>query len=178
MIVELDPDEYPAAIPELAALVVDAVEGGAAVNFLAGVTIDEAAAWWTARMTDVADRTTTVFVARDARSPMDVARHGLLVPTILIRSRTRTLTNRPDRKVLVHRSARPARSTLLMAAAATPRPDRGRWLLIPTRDGSDADAFYPLARLAGARDERTTPTAAHPGPDNVLLKTSGVVSTE
>ena len=41
---ELEPDDYAAAIPGLAALLVDAVEGGASVNFLAGVTRDQAAA--------------------------------------------------------------------------------------------------------------------------------------
>ena len=40
----LDPVAYEAAIPGLAALIVDAVAGGASVNFLADVTVDEAAA--------------------------------------------------------------------------------------------------------------------------------------
>ncbi len=44
-VVALDADEYEAAIPELGALVVDAVESGAGVNFLAGVTAEEAMAW-------------------------------------------------------------------------------------------------------------------------------------
>ena len=47
---ELDADAYAAAIPGLAALLVDAVDGGAGVSFLAGVTTDEAAAWWTERI--------------------------------------------------------------------------------------------------------------------------------
>ena len=34
----LDPDRYDAAIPGLGALLKDAVDGGASVNFLAGVT--------------------------------------------------------------------------------------------------------------------------------------------
>ena len=41
---ELDESSYAAAIPGLAALLVDVVEGGASVNFLAGVTMEEAAA--------------------------------------------------------------------------------------------------------------------------------------
>jgi hypothetical protein len=63
-IVELTADEYRAAIPGLTALLVDAVEGGAAVNFLAGVTDDEARAWWAARIAQVADGTISAFVAR------------------------------------------------------------------------------------------------------------------
>ena len=45
----LDPDEFRAVIPALAALTVDAVESGAGVNFLAGATTDQTAAWWSAR---------------------------------------------------------------------------------------------------------------------------------
>src|SRR5436309_3172561 len=60
----LDPDEYAAAIPTLAALLVDAVEGGAAVNFVAGVTEEQAAEWWRERIPQVADGTITAFVAR------------------------------------------------------------------------------------------------------------------
>lgn len=46
-ITALEPGAYEAAIPELGALLVDAVEGGASVNFMAGVTPAEAAGWWT-----------------------------------------------------------------------------------------------------------------------------------
>ena len=59
----LDAARYEALIPGLAALIVDAVDGGAGVNFLAGVTIDEAAAWWRERLPDVARRDHTAFVA-------------------------------------------------------------------------------------------------------------------
>ena len=43
---ELDVEAYAAAIPELAALLVDAVASGAVVNFLDGFTFDEAPSWW------------------------------------------------------------------------------------------------------------------------------------
>ena len=45
-VVALTAAEYEAAIPGLAALLVDAVDGGASVNFLAGVTVEQTAAWW------------------------------------------------------------------------------------------------------------------------------------
>jgi len=40
---ELDAPSYAGAIPGLAALLVDAVDGGASVNFVAGVTLAQAA---------------------------------------------------------------------------------------------------------------------------------------
>lgn len=135
----LDPDAYEDAIPGLAALIVDAVAGGASVNFMAGVGDGEAAAWWRARIPDVADGTTDVFVAADTESGT------ILGSTILIRSRN---TNAPHRaeigKVLVHRSIRRRGlgRALMEAAEARARAD-GRWLLIlDTEAGSAADAFY------------------------------------
>ena len=49
--------DYEAAIPGLAILLVDAVDGGAAVNFLAGLDAPTAAAWWRERIAAVADGT-------------------------------------------------------------------------------------------------------------------------
>jgi hypothetical protein len=77
----LDPTGYEAAIPSLAALIVDAVEGGASVNFMAGVSEAEAAQWWQARIPDVADGTITAFVAKEPATATIVG------STILIRSR-------------------------------------------------------------------------------------------
>jgi len=135
----LDPDAYEAAIPGLAALTVDAIAGGASVNFMAGVTEAEAAAWWAARIPDVADGTITAFGARDPETCTIVG------STILIRSRN---TNAPHRaeigKVLVHRSVRRRGfgRALMEAAESRARAD-GRWLLIlDTEAGSAADTFY------------------------------------
>lgn len=138
-IVALDPTGYGAAIPGLAALIVDAVEGGASVNFIAGVTVAEAARWWQARIPDVADGTITAFVAKEPATDATVG------STILIRSRN---TNAPHRaeigKVLVHRSfrRRGLGRALMEAAEARARAD-GRWLLIlDTEAGGAADTFY------------------------------------
>jgi GNAT superfamily N-acetyltransferase len=138
-IVPLDPAGYEAAIPGLAALIVDAVEGGASVNFMAGITVAEAAAWWAARIPDVADGTITTFVAKEP------ATDTIVGSTILIRSRN---TNAPHRaeigKVLVHRTMRRRGlgRALMEAAEARARAD-GRWLLIlDTEAGSAADTFY------------------------------------
>jgi GNAT superfamily N-acetyltransferase len=134
----LDAAGYEAAIADLSALVVDAVATGAGVNFLAGVTHDEAAAWWRARIPEITDGTTTAFVARDDG-------HRLVGSTLLIRSRN---TNAPHRaeigKVLVHSTARRRGiGRALMAAAEDRARADGRWLLIlDTATGSDAEHMY------------------------------------
>ena len=61
----IDPASFEAAIPGLGALLKDAVDGGASVNFVSGVTREQTEGWWTARTARVADGTITVFVARD-----------------------------------------------------------------------------------------------------------------
>ena len=134
---ELDADGYRGAIPGLAALIVDAVESGAGVNFLAGVTMDEAAAWWTERIDLVRRGVISAFVALDGET--------IVGSTLLLRS---TNPNSPHRaeiaKVLVLQSARRRGiATALMAAAEERARADGRWMLmLDTVTGSAADAFY------------------------------------
>ena len=143
---------YEAAIPGLAALVVDVVDGGASVNFLAGVDEATVAAWWSARTDTVADGTVTPFVAFDL--------DRVVGSVLLIRSR---IPNSPHRaeiaKVLVHRTARRRGIGLaLMAAAEATARAEGRWLLVlDTETGSDAAALY---RSMGWREAGTIPDFA------------------
>lgn len=146
----LDPAAYVAAIPALAELITDAVEGGAGVNFMAGVATDEAAGWWQGRVAQVADGTITAMVARD--------HEGAIVGcTLLIRSRNPNSQHRAEiGKVLVHRRARRQGlgRALMEAAEAEARAD-GRWLLVlDTVAGSAADALY---RSMGWRELGTMP---------------------
>jgi GNAT superfamily N-acetyltransferase len=138
MIERLDVAAYVASIPALAELVKDAVDGGAGVNFMAGVTTDEAAGWWHDRAGQVADGTITAIVARDAKG-------RIVGSTLLIRSRNPNSTHRAEiGKVLVHRQARRRGigRDLMVAAEAAARAD-GRWLLVlDTVTGSAADALY------------------------------------
>ncbi len=134
---ELSAEAYEAAIPGLAALLVDAVDGGASVNFLAGVTESEAAAWWTERIELVQSRVITPFVA--------FADERVIGSVLLIRS---VNVNSPHRaeigKVLVHRDLRRrgVARALMGAAEAHARAD-GRWMLVlDTVTGSEADALY------------------------------------
>jgi GNAT superfamily N-acetyltransferase len=169
-IAALDADGYVAAIPGLASLLVDAVEGGASVNFVAGVTEDEASAWWRARMADVADGTTTVFVAT---SPSGNAPDSgeIVGSTLLIRSRNPNAPHRAEiGKVIVHRSSRRrgVGHALMDAAEGRARAD-GRWLLIlDTQAGSAADALY---RSMGWQELGTMPNHAYRA-DGVLAPTT------
>ena len=134
---ELDADGYRAAIPSLAALLVDVVDGGASVNFVAGVTEAQAAAWWTERIDQVRDGVITPLVALDG--------DDVVGSLLLIRS---TNPNSPHRaeigKVLVHRSARRRGigAALMRAIEERARAD-GRWMLIlDTVTGSAAESMY------------------------------------
>jgi len=136
----LTPAEYAAAIPDLATLLVDAVEGGASVNFLAGVTDEQARDWWTDRLPKVRDGTITAFVARGTTDD-----GAILGSTLLIRSRNQNSPHRAEiAKVIVHRSARRRGiGRALMAAAEEAASREGRWLLIlDTEAGTAADALY------------------------------------
>jgi GNAT superfamily N-acetyltransferase len=169
-VVALDPEAYVAAIPGLAALIVDAVAGGASVNFLAGVSHEEAAAWWVARIPDVADGTTTAFVA--LAEPDEVSERPTIVgSTLLVRSRSRNSPHRAEiGKVLVHRAARRGGlGRALMAAAEEHARAEGRWLLIlDTEAGSVADTFY---RTLGWQVLGTMPNHAYRS-DGVLAPTT------
>jgi GNAT superfamily N-acetyltransferase len=159
-VVALEADAYEAAIPELAALIVDAVEGGASVNFMAGVTPEEAAAWWAERSPQIADGTMTLFVAR---SPGIEGRPGgpIVGSTLLIRSRNANSPHRAEvAKVIVHRSARRrGLGRALMDAAEARALAEGRWLLIlDTEAGTAADALY---RATGWQVLGTMPNHAY-----------------
>ena len=170
-IAALDREEFVAAIPGLAELVIDAVEDGASVNFLAGVTDEEARAWWRARIPQVADGTITAFVARRSAPDAEPGAGVIVGSTLLIRS---TNANSPHRaeiaKVLVHRTARRRGlgRALMDAAEARARAD-GRWLLIlDTEAGSAADALY---RSMGWQELGTMPNHAYRA-DGVLAPTT------
>ena len=134
----LDPSSFDTAIPGLGALLKDAVDGGASVNFLAGVTAAQTEGWWASRADRVADGTITVFVARDG--------DGRIVGSTLLERSVNP--NSPHRaeigKVIVHRSVRrQGLGRALMEAAEERARDEGRWMLIlDTVTGSPAAAMY------------------------------------
>jgi GNAT superfamily N-acetyltransferase len=134
----IGPAAYDAAIPGLGALLKDAVDGGASVNFVSGVTQGQAEGWWSARSARVADGTITVFVARDG--------DGRIVGSTLLERSVNP--NSPHRaeigKVIVDRSMRrQGVASALMRAAEDLARAEGRWMLIlDTVTGSPAAALY------------------------------------
>jgi GNAT superfamily N-acetyltransferase len=136
-ILELDFDGFRLAIPALVELTLDAVAGGAAINFLADTDAAQIAAWWEARIGSVASGLTSPFVAHFG--------DRIVGCTLLVRSGNPNSPHRAEiAKVIVHRSARRrgiARS-LMLAAEERARAD-GRWLLVlDTYTGSAADVLY------------------------------------
>jgi GNAT superfamily N-acetyltransferase len=133
----LDATAFRATISGLAALTVDAVEGGSGVNFLAGATEAQTAAWWAARIGLVEAGVATVFVALDG--------DRVVGSTLIERS---TNPNSPHRaeigKVIVLRShRRRGIGAALMAATEERARADGRWLLLlDTVAGSAAEAMY------------------------------------
>ncbi len=159
-ITELDLAGYRAAIPALADLVLDSVAGGHSVNFMAGVTAAEAAAWWEERSDSIAAGQTTVFVA--------IQGGRVVGSTLLIRAPQANAPHRAEiAKVLVHREARRRGlgRALMRAAEARARAD-GRWLLfLDTVTGSPADELY---RSLGWQEAGPIPNYAL-DPDGRLL---------
>jgi GNAT superfamily N-acetyltransferase len=134
----LDAEAYAAAVPGLGALLLDAVEGGASVNFLAGLTLAEATGWWADRAAAVRDGSMVPFVAID---PDD----AIVGSTVLFPA---PQPNGPHRaeigKVLVLRSARRRGiARALMATAEAHAFAIGRWLLsLDTHEGTEAESMY------------------------------------
>ena len=142
-LVSLNTSAYNRAIQALAVLLVDAVDSGASVNFLSGLTEAEAAAWWQARTELVVDGTMTVLVARDIVSAGEVDSMGgrIIGSALVVRSRNSNSPHRAEvQKVLVHSSRRRhgLGRALMLAVEAMARAD-GRWLLVLD---TQAEPFY------------------------------------
>jgi len=159
-----DPAAYDAAIPELAALLVDAVAHGAGVNFLAPLDPQVAAAWWRDRVGLVRGGVITAIGARESGG--GEPRGHLVGCVLLIRAQQQNQPHRAEvSKLLVHSGARRrgiARA-LMDELERVARAD-GRWLVVlDTETGTGADATY---RALGWQPVGTIPDYA--------LRTDGV----
>ncbi|MFJ7497156.1 GNAT family N-acetyltransferase [Streptomyces sp. NPDC097727] len=148
---------------ELAALLVETVNGGSSVGFLAPLDRDVAAAWWRERAGAVGAGHLQVWIARDAerlagtiglvRAPLPNARHRAEVAKLMVRpsARGRGL----------------GRS--LLAAAERSAADAGVTLLVlDTESGSPAERLY---RSAGWAECGSIPDYAY-DPTGVLKPTT------
>lgn len=157
---ELSPREFESATVGLAKVMVDCVDDGASVGFLAPLDMAEAAAWWSQAVQAPGARTWV------ARSDDDVI-HGCvqLKPAHFPNGR-----HRGDvAKLLVHRRARGrALGQALMEVLEAGARDQGLTLLVlDTTTGSFAESLYPhwgwtrigvIEDFAALPDGRLAPT--------------------
>lgn len=132
--------DFRDSLKELAELLVDAVDGGASLGFLAPFDLDDAAGWWRTREPAVADGSLVVWVARGPEG---------VVGTVGL-----ALEDKPNGrhraeivKVMVRRDARGrglARRLLATAEAAAVRAGVGL-LLLDTETDSPAEHLYRSA---------------------------------
>lgn len=125
---------------ELAALLVETVDGGSSVGFLAPLDRDVAACWWRERAASVDAGHHQVWIARDgeqiagtvalARAPLPNARHRAEVAKLMVRpsARGRGLGRR-----------------LLAAVERSAAEDGVTLLVLDTESGSPAERLYRSA---------------------------------
>lgn len=134
----LGADETRAAASALGEVLLDCVQGGASVSFMAGMTRQEAEAFWLG--VAAADDGRAVLVAEDA--------HGLLGVVEVIPASAPNQPHRADiAKMLVHRRARRrgVGEALMRAAEDTARRMGKTLLTLDTVTGGVAERLY--ARL-------------------------------
>jgi GNAT superfamily N-acetyltransferase len=133
----LDAAALRAHVDELAAVLVDCVDGGASVGFLPPLTRARAVEFWRRQAAGVDDGTAPVFVAR-----LD----GPIVGTVQLKlAQFENQSHRADvAKLLVDSSARRRGvAQALMARLEDEARSLGRWLLVlDTLEGSDAERLY------------------------------------
>ncbi len=152
---------------DLADVLVDVVDGGASVGFLAGLGRAEAAAWWSGLSGAVADGTLLLWVAE-----VD----GRVVGTVQVR--LATLPNARHRgelaKLLVHRSARGRGiGRELMNAAERGAAEAGAALLVlDTETGSPAEGIYTSLgwTAVGVIPDYALDPEGKPSPTTILYK--------
>ena len=149
----LGADEVAARLGELGAILRDAVENGASVNFMAGLTADEAASFWRGQIPGIAEGGRTLLVAE---------RDGTIVGTVML-----TLAPQPNAphrgeigKMLVHSSMRrQGLGRRLLEEAETEARRQGRTLLLlDTASGSAGEALY---RRCGWTEYGIVPNHSH-----------------
>lgn len=123
-------------VQELAGVLLDAIDSGAGVSFMAGLTLDEAARWWRKTLHGMTERA-AILVARDERG---------IVGTVHLQPAWPP--NQPHRadvaKLIVHRRGRGrgiARA-LMQELERRAREQRFTLLLLDTCKGSAAEQLY------------------------------------
>jgi GNAT superfamily N-acetyltransferase len=133
----LSASEAERALPALGAVLVDAVAGGASVNFMAGFTQEAAETFWRGQLAGIAAGQRILLVAEQA---------GAILGTLVVSFAPQP--NQPHRadigKMLVHSSARRrGLGRALLQAGEKAALDSGRTLLVlDTETGSAGHRLY------------------------------------
>ena len=136
----LDPDTDAALLPDLAAMMVEAVVGGASIGFMAGFSQADSLAWWQGRMAAAAQGEVQILVALD---------HGGVAGTVSLVPAA--MPNQPHRadiaKMMVAKRARGRRvgAALLKAVEALAIAQGRTTLVLDTISGSAAARLYERA---------------------------------
>jgi GNAT superfamily N-acetyltransferase len=137
----LDGPAFDAAVPQLADVLVDAVDGGASVGFVHPFTAEDAAAWWRTVRGGVEQGSTLIWTAADGDGVLGTIQVKLTVAYTNGRHRAEIA------KLLVHRRARGRGiGKLLLAAAEAAAADAGvTILMLDTQTDSPAEYLYAKA---------------------------------
>jgi GNAT superfamily N-acetyltransferase len=151
-------------VSELAEVLVDCVEGGASVGFLAGVDLAAAQAFWRAALPGA-----STWVAR-------LEPGGPVVGVVQLQpAKLPNGAHRADvAKLLVHRSARGRGvASVLMARLEQEALAQGRWLLLlDTETGSPAQALYERSgwQVVGVVEDHAVQPGGALAPTTFLVK--------
>lgn len=123
-------------VRQLAEVLVDCVEGGASVSFMAPLSLERATAFWQGVADDVARGARALLVAEDAL--------GIVGTVQLVLAQPENQPHRADvSKMLVHRRARrQGLGEALMRAAEQVARDSGKTLLVLDTASGDAERLY------------------------------------
>ncbi|MGW0130474.1 GNAT family N-acetyltransferase [Streptomyces sp. NPDC003299] len=159
----LDASHIRSSAGELAELLVDTVDGGASVGFLAPLDAAEAAAWWRERAAAVAAGRLLVWAAYDDGRPAGTV-------SLALADKPNSRHRAEVVKLMVHRRARgQGLGRALLRTAEVAAAAAGITLLhLDTETGSPAEALY---RSAGWARAGTIPDYAA-SPDGVLRPTT------
>jgi GNAT superfamily N-acetyltransferase len=142
----LTAEEARARMKALSAVLIDCVEGGASVNFLAPLAPERAERFWREAIDSVSAGGRMLFVAEDAAT-------GEVMGTVqIVRASQENAAHRGVlAKLLVHRSARGkgVGAMLMQAAEAAAREAGTTLLVLDTETSSAAERLY--ARLGWTR---------------------------
>jgi len=133
----LSGQQAKALLPQLAALLQDAVDSGASIGFLPPLTSEMAEDYWTGALKEVAQGSRFLLVASEAGEIMGAVQLELA-------TRQNALHRAEVQKLVVHRRFRNRGiARLLMSAVESAAREAGRTLLVlDTQRGSAAEQLY------------------------------------